>query len=92
MSVNASYLGGWDHQENGDSRPVWINGSQDPISKITRAKWTGDAVECLLCKYDVLSSNPNTTEKNKETQTHKILDRQNLTLKFSINHANAYSK
>jgi hypothetical protein len=36
------------------------------ISKITRAKWTGDvAVECLLCKHRAMSSNPSPTKKNK---------------------------
>jgi hypothetical protein len=37
-----------------------------PISKITRAKWTGgvdQAVEYLLFEYKVLSSNPNPTKK-----------------------------
>jgi hypothetical protein len=40
------------------------NSLQDSISKITRAKWTGDvaqAVQCLLCKPEALSSNPSTT-------------------------------
>jgi hypothetical protein len=39
---------------------------QDPISKISRAKWTGDiaqAVECLFCKLKALNSNPNSTKK-----------------------------
>jgi hypothetical protein len=43
------------------SKPAWANSSQDPISKITRAKWTGgvaQAVGCLLCKCDTLSSYP----------------------------------
>jgi hypothetical protein len=37
-----------------------------PISKITRAKWTGGmvhVVECLLCKHDVLSSNSSPIKK-----------------------------
>jgi hypothetical protein len=32
-----------------------------PISKVTRAKWTGSVaqpVECLLFKFEALSSNP----------------------------------
>jgi hypothetical protein len=44
------------------------NSSQDPISKITRAKWTEgviQAVKCLLCKHEALSSNPNPTKKKK---------------------------
>jgi hypothetical protein len=37
-----------------------------PISKITRAKWTGGVVqviECLLCKSNALSSNPSLAKK-----------------------------
>jgi hypothetical protein len=58
-ACNPSYLGGWDWKYHG-SRPVQRNSFQDPISKITRLKWTGgvvQAVECLLCKPEALSSN-----------------------------------
>jgi hypothetical protein len=44
------------------------NSPQDPISKITKAKWTGgvtQAVESLLCKCKALSSNPILTKKKK---------------------------
>jgi hypothetical protein len=34
-----SYLGGRDREDHG-LRPAWANSLQDPISKITRAKWT----------------------------------------------------
>jgi hypothetical protein len=52
---------------------VWgrakANSSQDPISKITRVKWTGgitQAIECLFCKHEALSSNSSLTKnKNK---------------------------
>jgi hypothetical protein len=47
------------------------NSSQDPIFKITRAKWTGgvaQAVECLLCKLKALSSNPNPTKKHLKSE------------------------
>jgi hypothetical protein len=47
----------------------WANNSQDPISKITRAKWTGglaQAVEHLLCKCKALSSNPVPSKKKKK--------------------------
>jgi hypothetical protein len=40
-----------------------------PISKITKAKWTGgmvQGVEHLLCKHKVLSSNSNHTKKKKD--------------------------
>jgi hypothetical protein len=49
---------GW---ENQSLRPAQANSSQDPISKITREKWTGgvaQAVEYLYCKHKALSSNP----------------------------------
>jgi hypothetical protein len=61
------YLGGWD-QEGPSSRPAKPNNSQEPISKITRVKWTGSvaqAVEHLLCKYKALSSNPSSIKKKK---------------------------
>jgi hypothetical protein len=41
---------------------------ETPISKITRAKWTGgvaQAIELLLCKYEVLSSNPSPKNNRK---------------------------
>jgi hypothetical protein len=47
----------------------WANSSQDPISKITNAKWTGGiarVVEHLLCKLETLSSNPNPSQKKKK--------------------------
>jgi hypothetical protein len=50
-------------------RPAQANSLQDPISKITREKWTGgvaQAVECLLCKREVLSSNPSLAKKKKK--------------------------
>jgi hypothetical protein len=48
---------------------IWRTAVQDqhkqivhetPISKISREKWTGgitQAIECMLCKYESLSSN-----------------------------------
>jgi hypothetical protein len=39
-----------------------------PISKVTRAKWTGSVaqpVECLLFKFEALSSNHNLIKKKK---------------------------
>jgi hypothetical protein len=46
---------------------VWANSSQDSISKISIAKWTGgvvQAVEHLLCELKALSSKPSPTQKN----------------------------
>jgi hypothetical protein len=56
-------------QEDGSLRPAWANRLRDPISKRTRAKWAGgvaQAVECLLCKYEVLRSNPCPTKKKRK--------------------------
>jgi hypothetical protein len=42
--------------------------SQDPSSKVTRAKWTGGVaqeVKHLFCKCKDLSSSPSPTKKNK---------------------------
>jgi hypothetical protein len=43
-------------------RPAWTNNSREPISKISRAKWTGSVAPDLEC----LSSNPSTTKKKKK--------------------------
>jgi hypothetical protein len=46
---------------------------QDPISKITRVKSAGvvpQAVECLPCNYEALSSNPTTTNNITTTTTN----------------------
>jgi hypothetical protein len=46
-------------------RPAWANSSQDPMSKITTAKWTGgvaQAIKHLFCKRKALSSNPSPTK------------------------------
>jgi hypothetical protein len=43
---------------------------ETPITKITKAKWTGDvaqAVEHLLCKCAALSSNPSPTNKEQKS-------------------------
>jgi hypothetical protein len=53
--------------------PVQENSSQDLISKINRAKWTGSviqATECLLCKNEALSSNPSLTKKERQNVAH----------------------
>jgi hypothetical protein len=61
-------LGGWDPEDWG-LRPAWANSSQDPISKITRAKWTGgvaQAMEYLLCKCKVPWVKPKCQKKIKK--------------------------
>jgi hypothetical protein len=58
-TCNPSCLEGWDQEDHG-LKPASANSLQDPISKITRAKWTGgvaQVVQCLLCKCEALSSN-----------------------------------
>jgi hypothetical protein len=50
---------------------IWQSAVRGPISKITRAKWTGDVaqvVKCLLCKYEAINSNPGTTKKKKRVR------------------------
>jgi hypothetical protein len=62
-ACNPSYLGSWDWEAQVSS-PAWANISQDSISKIIRAKWTGgmaQAVKHLLCKQESLSSNSSPT-------------------------------
>jgi hypothetical protein len=54
-------------------RPAQANSSQDPISKITRAKWTrgvAPAVEHLPCYHKALSSNPSPNKKSDYTLDH----------------------
>jgi hypothetical protein len=48
-------------------RPAQANSLQDSISKITRAKWTGDVAQAigrLLCNQKALSPNPSTTKNS----------------------------
>jgi hypothetical protein len=64
-----SYLGGWGWQFQATSGKYFI---RPPISKITTAKWTGSVVQavgCLLCKPEALSSNPRPTKKEKKKLT-----------------------
>jgi hypothetical protein len=64
-AYNPSHLGGL-NQEDCGSGPAQANSSGNPISKIIRAKWTGGMAEegqCLLCKYEALSSNLSLTKK-----------------------------
>jgi hypothetical protein len=67
LAYNLSYLGGRDREDH-SLKPAQANSLRDPISKITRAKWTGGAaqvVEHLLCKLEDLSSNPITPKKKE---------------------------
>jgi hypothetical protein len=67
-TCHPSYLGGRDQTDQG-LRPARENSWWDPISKITKAKWTGvtvQEVKCLLCKFKALSSNPSLIKKKKK--------------------------
>jgi hypothetical protein len=54
-TCNPVYLGGWDWEDQ-DLRPGWANRSQDPISKMTRAKWTGGVAQ--VAEHKALSLKP----------------------------------
>jgi hypothetical protein len=76
---NPSYLEGWD-QEDHSLRSAWKKkSSRDPISKITREKWTGgvaQAVQHLLCKHKALSSNASPArERERGSRSIPILTR-----------------
>jgi hypothetical protein len=65
-TCNLSYWGGYDW-ENHHLRPTWANSSQDPISKIIRAKWAGG----MALSY----KKQNKTKKHKKpspTTTKKV--------------------
>jgi hypothetical protein len=54
-----------------------------PSSKITKGKWTGcvaQAVACLLCKYEALSSNPSPTKKKRERESRDEIRGRHLWL------------
>jgi hypothetical protein len=58
----------WDRKDQ-DSRPVQVNSSETPSSKITREIWAGGMakiVECLLWECETLSSNPSPTIQGVE--------------------------
>jgi tRNA G10 N-methylase Trm11 len=52
-------------------RPAWANSSQDPISKITRAKLTRGVAQ-VICQWEALSSNHSPTKKKKKKKRKKI--------------------
>jgi hypothetical protein len=67
-ACNPSYVGGWIRRITVQGQPGKIV-QKYPLSKITRAKWTGgvaQAVEHLLCKPATLSSNPSPSKKKKD--------------------------
>jgi hypothetical protein len=70
QACNPSYRGGWDGEDH-SSRSAQANSLQDPISKITTAKWIGSGsvaqvVEHLLCKQEALSSNYSPIKRKKK--------------------------
>jgi hypothetical protein len=63
--------------------PARANTSQDPVSKITTAKWTGgvaQVIKHLLCKHEVLSSNSSLTKKQKQKQNQKTRQKTEISL------------
>jgi hypothetical protein len=50
------------------------------MSKITRAKWTGEVAQVV--EYEALSSNPSPTKKKKERNQNK--QRKKTTWKVSL--------
>jgi hypothetical protein len=83
-ACNPSYLGGW-AQEDSSSRPTMANSSWDPISKITRVKWTEgmpQAVECLLCEHQALSSNHSNTQKNSKKNKNCIKNIESVSIQY----------
>jgi hypothetical protein len=73
-SCNPSYLGGWDW-EDCNLRPTRTNSWWEPISRITRAKWTAgvaQAVEHLLCKHRHTQMTLNKYSLNKWLNPHPL--------------------
>jgi hypothetical protein len=88
-TCNPSYLGGRDQKDQG-SKPDQANSSQDPISKITRAKETGDmaqVVKCLPTKLEAINSNPSSQKKKKILINFKF---KIISLLHSLTHINTY--
>jgi hypothetical protein len=53
-------------------RPFWTNSHETPISRITKAKWTGgvaQVVERLLCKHKTLIKKPQSHQNQEEVLT-----------------------
>jgi hypothetical protein len=62
-----------------NSRPAQANSSRDPISKITRAKWTAGVaqmVEHLLWNCEALSSNIGPTKKQTKKTLIRVLTKE----------------
>jgi hypothetical protein len=68
MLVILAIWGAWDWEDL-SLRAAWVKSLQDSISKITRPKWTGGAVqviEHLLWACKALSSNPSYIKNNEK--------------------------
>jgi hypothetical protein len=71
LTCNPSYFGGWD-REDSSSRSVQANSSKDPISKITRATWTGgvaQVAELLYVSAKPWVQTPDPTKQRKKTDS-----------------------
>jgi hypothetical protein len=60
-------LATWEAEISEDQglRPAWGNSSQDPIFKITRAKWTGRVALAVACLFA-------SKLQSQHVHTHKI--------------------
>jgi hypothetical protein len=58
-----------------ETRRITVQGQPGGIIRETSSpKWTGgvaQVVECLLCKPKILSLNPNSTKKKKDTMAER---------------------
>jgi hypothetical protein len=68
-TCNPSYLWGWDG-EGCESGPAWANSSQDPVSKITRTKWTGGVAQVTECKALSSHISPTKTKTKPATKNY----------------------
>jgi hypothetical protein len=96
-TYNPSCSGDWDQEDHG-FRPAWANTLWDPISKITRVKWTGGEAQAterrlcenLFCKYEALSSNlsPSKNKIYKCKITKKLMLVMPITLAYQYTNNN----
>jgi hypothetical protein len=72
-TCNLSYLGGW-VPDDGSSRPTQANSLQDPISEITRAKWSRGGPGCRVPALEVRSPElkPQSHQKQQQTKYMKV--------------------
>jgi hypothetical protein len=65
-------------------RPAQANRLQDPISKITRAKWTESVAQAVEASIEALSSNLSPVKKSSLRQHYSLIRFGKDTLTYSI--------